>query len=104
MARKQVNLSIKFGKIEGLIKKKEGESSKKTATVLSATGGRKGKETAINVVNSGHQRPQLYSVSFTPAPPTAPAYAPSPMHYQPQHPAQLVYYWAPSAPLPPPAP
>ncbi|PKI62531.1 hypothetical protein CRG98_017077 [Punica granatum] len=40
-------------------------------------------------------------MSFTAAPPTASTYAPPPAHYQPQHSAQVVYYSAPLAPLPP---
>ncbi|PKI51785.1 hypothetical protein CRG98_027833 [Punica granatum] len=101
MAGKQVGLGIKLGRIEGPTKKKEKESSRKTTTAVPPTGNRRGKETSVNAVDSGHQGPQPYSMSFTPAPPTTPAYALPPVHYQPQHSAQLVYYSALLAPHPP---
>ncbi|PKI49804.1 hypothetical protein CRG98_029781 [Punica granatum] len=96
MAGKQVDLGIKLGRIEGSSKKKEGESSNKTTIVAPSNGGRKDKETCINTVNP---EPQPYSMSFTPAPPTAPTYAPPSVSYQPQDITQLIYYSAPLAPL-----
>ncbi|PKI55786.1 hypothetical protein CRG98_023822 [Punica granatum] len=59
-------------------------------------GGRKGKETAVNVVNPGHSGTQHYLVNLTPVPPAAPVYFPPP----PQHQPQSIYYSA--TPVPPP--
>ncbi|PKI54039.1 hypothetical protein CRG98_025533 [Punica granatum] len=85
MAGKQVDLSIKLGRVEGSVKKKEGESSRETTVMAAPIDGKKGKETAVNGINPGHLGPQQYSMNFTSAPPDAPAYALLPMHYQPQH-------------------
>ncbi|PKI57232.1 hypothetical protein CRG98_022377 [Punica granatum] len=46
-ARKKLNMGIKLGRIEGLTRKKEGETSK-TIAEASSTGGKKGKETSVN--------------------------------------------------------
>ncbi|XP_031405668.1 uncharacterized protein LOC116214399 [Punica granatum] len=95
MAGKQVDLGIKLGRLEGPTKKGEGESSRKTALAATLTGGRRSKEASVNAVNVGHNVPQQYSVSFTPAPSTTPAYAPPPSPYPSQYLAQPVYYSTP---------
>ncbi|PKI41455.1 hypothetical protein CRG98_038154 [Punica granatum] len=77
MAGKQVDLGIKLGRLESPTKKGEGESSRKTAAAAAPINGRRGKEASINAVNLGHPGSQQYSVNFTPAPPSTPAYAPS---------------------------
>ncbi|XP_031405688.1 uncharacterized protein LOC116214420 [Punica granatum] len=61
MAGKQVDLSIKLGRLEGPTKKGEGESSRKTASAATPTGGRRIKEASVNAVNVGHNAPQQYS-------------------------------------------
>ncbi|PKI74787.1 hypothetical protein CRG98_004805 [Punica granatum] len=88
MTGKQVDLGIKLGRIEGPTKKGEGESSRKTASAATPTGGRRSKEASVNAVNAGHNAPQQYSMSFTSAPSTTPAYAPLPSPYPSQHSAQ----------------
>ncbi|XP_031378296.1 uncharacterized protein LOC116193693 [Punica granatum] len=95
---KKLDIGIKLGKIEGPVEKKEGESSKRAAT--GTTGNRRGKNTSVNAVNSGHQAPQQYSISYTPAPPATQAYAPPSVHYQQQPPTQQAYYSAPPASFP----
>ncbi|XP_031374128.1 uncharacterized protein LOC116188798 [Punica granatum] len=97
-AGKKLDIGIKLGKIEGPAEKKEGESSKRAAT--GTTGNRRGKDTSVNAVNSGHQAPQQYSISYTPAPPATQAYAPPSVHYQQQPPTQQAYYSAPPASFP----
>ncbi|PKI62286.1 hypothetical protein CRG98_017287 [Punica granatum] len=62
----------------------------------------RGKETSVNAVNSVHQAPQQYSISYTPAPQATQAYASPSMHYQQQLPTQQVYYSAPPASFPSP--
>ncbi|PKI78490.1 hypothetical protein CRG98_001130 [Punica granatum] len=52
-AGKKLDMGIKIGRIEGPTGKKEGESSEKVAIRASSTGGKKGKETSVNVVNPG---------------------------------------------------
>ncbi|XP_031374077.1 uncharacterized protein LOC116188735 [Punica granatum] len=99
---KKLDIGIKLGKIEGPAEKKEGESSKRAAT--GTTGNRRGKDTSVNAVNSGHQAPQQYSISYTPAPPATQAYAPPSVHYQQQPPMQQAYYSAPPASFPSPVP
>ncbi|PKI41740.1 hypothetical protein CRG98_037873 [Punica granatum] len=101
MAGKQVDLGIKLGRIEGLMRKGEGESSRKTTTTAAPTGGTRGKEISVNAVNPGHPGSQQYSVKFTPTPPATSAYAPPIVQYQPQHPAQPVYYSALPTPFSP---
>ncbi|XP_031375657.1 uncharacterized protein LOC116190138 [Punica granatum] len=103
-AGKKLDIGVKLGKIEGPAEKKEGESSKKVATGTPSAGNRRGKDASVNAVNSGRQAPQQYSINYTPAPPTTQAYAPPPVHYQQQLPAQQVYYSAPPASFPLPAP
>ncbi|PKI48924.1 hypothetical protein CRG98_030700 [Punica granatum] len=100
MAGKQVDLGIKLGRIEGPTKKGEGESSRKTASTATPTGGRRSKEVSVNAVNAGHNAPQQYSMSFTPAPSTTPVYAPPPPPYPSQHSALPVYYSAPLTAFP----
>ncbi|PKI60841.1 hypothetical protein CRG98_018772 [Punica granatum] len=100
MAGKQVDLGIKFGRLEGPTKGRGEESSKKTLAEVSASGGRRGKEVLVNAVNLAHLGPQPYSVNFKPVPPAIPTYTPPASHYQPQPPAQSIYYSAPPTPLP----
>ncbi|PKI61223.1 hypothetical protein CRG98_018371 [Punica granatum] len=73
MAGKKVDLGIKLGRLEGSTKKGEGESSRRTASIATPTGGRRSKEASVNAINTGHNAPQQYSVSFMPAPSTTPA-------------------------------
>ncbi|XP_031405662.1 uncharacterized protein LOC116214392 [Punica granatum] len=100
MAGKQVDLGIKLGRLEGPTKKGEGESSRRTASAATPTGCRRSKEASVNAVNVGHNAPQQYSVSFTPATSTTPAYAPLLSPYPSQHPAQPIYYSAPPTTFP----
>ncbi|XP_031387252.1 uncharacterized protein LOC116200557 [Punica granatum] len=102
-AGRKLDIGVKLGKIEGPAEKKERESSKKVATGTPSAGNRRGRDASVNAVNSGRQAPQQYSINYTPAPPTTQAYAPPPMHYQQQLPAQQVYYSAPPASFPLPA-
>ncbi|XP_031394201.1 uncharacterized protein LOC116205692 [Punica granatum] len=99
-ARKKLDIGVKLGKIEGPAEKKEGESSKKAATGTPSAGNRRGRDAFVNAVKSGRQAPQQYSINYTPAPPATQAYAPPPMHYQQQLPAQQVYYFASPASFP----
>ncbi|PKI65467.1 hypothetical protein CRG98_014125 [Punica granatum] len=71
-AGKKHDMGIKLGRMEGPTNKGEGEPSRKTITGASSTGGRKSKETAVNIVNLGHSGVQLYSVNFAPTPRTTP--------------------------------
>ncbi|PKI49823.1 hypothetical protein CRG98_029800 [Punica granatum] len=98
--RKKLDIGVKLGKIEGPAEKKEGESSKKAATGTPSAGNRRGRDAFVNAVKSGRQAPQQYSINYTPAPPATQAYAPPPMHYQQQLPAQQVYYFASPASFP----
>ncbi|XP_031378317.1 uncharacterized protein LOC116193708 [Punica granatum] len=102
-AGKKLDIGVKLGTIEGPAEKKEGESSKKVAIGTPSARNRRGRDASVNAVNSGRQAPQQYSINYTPAPPTTQAYAPPPMHYQQQLPAQQVYYSAPPASFPLPA-
>ncbi|PKI73247.1 hypothetical protein CRG98_006382 [Punica granatum] len=95
-AGKKLDMGIKLGRMEGPAGKGEGEPSKRTTVGVPSRGGRKGKETAVNVVNLGHPGAQHYSVNLTPAPTAVPAYFPPP----PQHQPQSIYYSAPPV-LPP---
>ncbi|PKI58581.1 hypothetical protein CRG98_021044 [Punica granatum] len=88
MAGKQVDLGIKLGRLEGPTKGKGEEFSKKTPAAATSSGGRRGKEVS------------QYSVNFAPVSPSIAAYASLAAHYQPQPPAQPIYYSALSAPLP----
>ncbi|PKI50213.1 hypothetical protein CRG98_029396 [Punica granatum] len=88
-------MGIKLGRMEGPAGKGEEEPSRKTIAGASSTGGRKGKETTVNVVNPGHRGTQPYWVNFAPTPPSTPGYAPPMGHYQSPHPAQPIYYLAP---------
>ncbi|PKI60935.1 hypothetical protein CRG98_018681 [Punica granatum] len=99
-AGKKLDMGIKLGRMEGPAGKGKGEPSRRTTPGAPSTGGRKGKETAVNVVNPGHPTAQPYSVNFTPAPSSTPGYTPPMGHYQPPHPAQPIYYSAPPASLP----
>ncbi|PKI63410.1 hypothetical protein CRG98_016077 [Punica granatum] len=101
---KKLNIGVKLGKIEGPAEKREGESSKKAATGTPSVGNRRGRDASVNTVNSGRQVPQQYSINYTPVLLATQAYAPPPMHYQQQLPAQQVYYSTPPAPFPSPAP
>ncbi|PKI40456.1 hypothetical protein CRG98_039160 [Punica granatum] len=101
MVEKQVDLSIKLGRLEGPTKGRGEETSKKTPPAVTSSGGRRGKEVSVNSVNPAHLGSQHYYVNFTPAPPAVPSYTPPAAHYQPRPPAQPIYYSAPPAPLPP---
>ncbi|PKI68460.1 hypothetical protein CRG98_011149 [Punica granatum] len=94
-AEKKFDMGIKLGRIEGPAGKGKREPSRKTIVGASSTGGRKGKETTVNVVNPGHLRTQPFSVNFAPTPPSTPGYVPPRGHYQPPHPAQPIYYSTP---------
>ncbi|XP_031398440.1 uncharacterized protein LOC116209005 [Punica granatum] len=100
MAGKQVDLGIKLGRLEGPTKGKGEEFSKKTPAAATSSGGRRGKEVSVNAVNPAHAGSQQYSVNFAPVSPSIAAYASLAAHYQPQPPAQPIYYSALSAPLP----
>ncbi|PKI56457.1 hypothetical protein CRG98_023095 [Punica granatum] len=60
-AKVKVDLGIKLGRLEGPTKKREGESSRRTASATTPTGGRRSKEASVNAVNAGHNAPQQYS-------------------------------------------
>ncbi|PKI61753.1 hypothetical protein CRG98_017865 [Punica granatum] len=93
-AGKKLDMGIKLGRTEGPVGKGEGEPSRRTTVGVPSTGGRKGKETAVNIINPGHPRAQHYSVNLTPIPLAALAYfLPSP-----QHQPQSIYYSAPPVP------
>ncbi|PKI77697.1 hypothetical protein CRG98_001927 [Punica granatum] len=94
MAGKQVDLGIKLGRIEVLIKRKEGESPRKTTAVTSSAGSKMGKEASINAINPGRQGAQQYPINFTLAPPATQVYTQPPMQYQ-----QPIYYSVPSPTL-----
>ncbi|XP_031392168.1 uncharacterized protein LOC116204225 [Punica granatum] len=95
-AEKKLDMGMKLDGMEGPVGKGEGEPSRRTTVGVPSTGGRKGKETAVNIVNSGHPRAQHYLVNLAPVPPAAPAYFPPP----PQHQPQSIYYSAPTVPPP----
>ncbi|PKI74472.1 hypothetical protein CRG98_005154 [Punica granatum] len=61
-AGKKLDVGVKLGRIEGPSKKKDGETSKKQTTGTF----RRGKDTTIGAVNSGHQASQPISVDYTP--------------------------------------
>ncbi|PKI72852.1 hypothetical protein CRG98_006720 [Punica granatum] len=52
-AGKKVNLEIRLGRIDNLVKKGDGESSKKTTATVASSYTKKGKGTSVNVVNPG---------------------------------------------------
>ncbi|PKI71931.1 hypothetical protein CRG98_007699 [Punica granatum] len=68
-AGKKLDMGVKLSKIESPAEKKEGESTKKATIGTPFAGNRKGRDASVNA-----------------------AYAPHPMHYQQQLPAQQVYY------------
>ncbi|PKI60743.1 hypothetical protein CRG98_018863 [Punica granatum] len=70
-AGKKLDMGVKIGRIEGLSRKKDGETSKKQTVGTS----RRRKDATIGIVNSGHQASQPISVDYTPALPTSQAYA-----------------------------
>ncbi|PKI53103.1 hypothetical protein CRG98_026508 [Punica granatum] len=100
MAGKQVDLGIKLRRLKGPTKGRGEEFSKRTPAAATSFGGRRGKEVSVNAVNPTHARSQQYSVNFTPAPPSIAPYTSPATHYQPQPPAQPIYYSASPAPLP----
>ncbi|PKI59059.1 hypothetical protein CRG98_020547 [Punica granatum] len=86
-AGKKLDMGVKLGRIEGPLRKKDGETPKKQTARIS----RRGKDATIGIVNSGHQAPQPISVDYTPALPASQAYA-HPVHYVQPHQTPQAYF------------
>ncbi|PKI76906.1 hypothetical protein CRG98_002693 [Punica granatum] len=92
-------MGVKLGRIDGLLKKKDGEVSKKHTVRTS----RKGKDATVGTVNTRHQTPHPISVDYTPTLQTSQAYA-HPVHYTQLYLVHQAYSLAPLTVINPPPP